>query len=155
MSIPIISAGGISNSKDVEDHISYGASGVSVGTVFIASDEAGVSQEYKQALVDYHAKDIVRTTKMSGSALTVINTPYVQSIGTEANWLEKLMHSNKWIKKYIKMIIAINSLRKIKKAAKQATYKTVWVAGPVIEHIQAVRPISEIISDLTQGLKSD
>ena len=92
---------------------------------------------------------------MSGSALTVINTPYVQSIGTEANWLEKLMHSNKWIKKYVKMIIAVNGLRKIKKATNQATYKTVWVAGPVIEHIHAVRPISEIIGDLTQGLKSE
>lgn len=155
LSIPIISAGGVSNSKDIKDHISYGASGVSVGTVFIASNEAGVSQEYKQALVDYQAKDVVRTTKMSGSALTVINTPYVQSIGTEANWLEKLMHSNKWIKKYVKMIIAVNGLRKIKKATNQATYKTVWVAGPVIEYIQAVRPISEIIGDLTQGLKSE
>ena len=40
---------------------------------------------------------------MSGSALTVINTPYVQAIGTEATFWEKLMNNNKPLKKYIKM----------------------------------------------------
>lgn len=152
LNIPIISAGGISNSADIKRHIELGADAVSVGTIFIASTEAGVSQEYKQALVDYGQKDIVRTTKMSGSALTVINTPYVQTIGTEANWLEKLMHKNKWLKKYIKMFIAFRGLKAIEKAANQATYKTVWVAGPVIEHIHSIRPLGEIAKDLTTNL---
>lgn len=39
--------------------LSFGAVGVSVGSPFIASLESGVSQEYKQACVDYGAKDIV------------------------------------------------------------------------------------------------
>ncbi|MDC1202533.1 nitronate monooxygenase [Salibacteraceae bacterium] len=134
--------------NDVDQHLSFGADAVSVGTVFIASDEAGVSKNYKQALVDYGAKDVVRTTKMSGSALTVINTPYVQSIGTKATFLERLMHKNKWLKKYIKMIIAIRGLKAIENAANKATYKTVWVAGPVIEHIRAIRPVREIVQDL-------
>jgi nitronate monooxygenase len=38
--------------------VSYGAVGVSVGSPFIAI-ESGVSEEYKQACVDYGAKDIV------------------------------------------------------------------------------------------------
>lgn len=150
--IPIISAGGIANSEDIKKHISYGAAAVSVGTVFIASEEAGVSKDYKQALVDYGEEDIVRTTKMSGSALTVINTPYVQTIGTEANWLEKLMHQNKWLKKYIKMIIAFRGLKAIENAANKATYKTVWVAGPVIGKITSIRPLSMIAKDLTLNL---
>ncbi len=148
LDILIISAGGIATKKDVDQHLSFGADAVSVGTVFIASDEAGVSKNYKQALVDYGAKDVVRTTKMSGSALTVINTPYVQSIGTKATFLERLMHKNKWLKKYIKMIIAIRGLKAIENAANKATYKTVWVAGPVIEHIRAIRPVREIVQDL-------
>ena len=152
LSIPVISAGGISSSVDIKRHISLGASAVSVGTLFIATNEAGVSEEYKQALVNYGQNDIVRTTKMSGSALTVINTPYVQSIGTEASWLERLMHQNKWLKKYIKMLIAFRGLKAIEKAANQATYKSVWVAGPVIENIHSIDPVSIVSKRLTEGL---
>ena len=33
-------------------------------------------------------------------------------------------------------------------AAKKATYKTVWVAGPSIEHTKAIRPVKEIVESL-------
>jgi nitronate monooxygenase len=152
LGIPVISAGGISSSEDIKRHLSFGAAAVSVGTVFIATPEAGVSNDYKEALVSYGKKDIVRTTKMSGSALTVINTPYVQSIGTKASFLERLMHKNKWLKKYIKMIIAFRGLKAIEKAANQATYKTVWVAGPVIENIHSIEPVRMVSKRLIEGL---
>jgi nitronate monooxygenase len=100
--------------------------------------------------VDYGEKDIVLTTKMSGSHLTVINTPYVQSIGTKATFLERLANKNKWLKKYIKMIIFIKGMRTIEKSAFKATYKTVWCAGPAIEHIHSIRPLREIMKDLTE-----
>ena len=152
LSIPVISAGGVSSSQDVKNALELGATAVSVGSIFIASEEAPVSQEYKQALVDYGAKDIVRTTKMSGSHLTVINTPYVQSIGTEASWLERLMHKNRRLKKYIKMFIAFRGMKAIEKSANKATYKTVWVAGPSIEGVQSIDSVGTIADRLTQDL---
>jgi nitronate monooxygenase len=147
-SLPIISAGGIATGNDVRQVIEWGAAGASVGTLFIACDEADISQEYKQACVDYGEKDIVLTTKMSGSHLTVINTPYVQSIGTKATWLERLMHRNKGLKKYIKMLIAFRGMKQVENAAMKATYKTVWCAGPVIEHVHSIRSMDDIIQDL-------
>ncbi|MDP4662276.1 MAG: nitronate monooxygenase [Salibacteraceae bacterium] len=153
LTIPVISAGGVAFGKDIKQAIDLGAAGVSVGTVFIASNEAGVSQDYKQAMVDYNAKDIVKTTKMSGSALTVINTPYVQSIGTKASWLEKLMHKNKSLKKYIKMFIFLRGTKAIENAAFKATYKTVWVAGPSIEHIHAIKSVKEIAEKMCSELE--
>ena len=33
-------------------------------------------------------------------------------------------------------------------AAKKATYKTVWVAGPSIEHTKAILPVKDIIAKL-------
>lgn len=146
--IPIISAGGIGTSDQVKDCLTKGAIGVSVGTIFLASKEAQISTSYKQALIDYDAKDIVLTTKMSGSHLTVINTPYVQSIGTEATWLERLMHRHKFLKKYIKMIIAWKGIRAIQKSTFQSTYDAVWCAGPAIQYIHKERPLKEILSDL-------
>jgi nitronate monooxygenase len=154
LTIPVISAGGVHSAEDVTSALAFGATAVSVGTVFIASLESPVSKDYKDALVRYGAKDIVLTTKMSGSHLTVINTPYVQSIGTEASWLERLMKRNKSLKKYIKMFIALRGMKAIEKAANQATYKTVWVAGPSIEGVHAIEPVGVITQRLTTGFST-
>lgn len=148
--IPIISAGGIATGKDLKQVMELGAAGASIGTIFIACNEADISQEYKQAMVDYGEKDIVKTTKLSGSALTVINTPYVQSLGTKANWLEWILNHNKTLKKYAKMLIALRGMKAVEKAAFSATYKTVWCAGPAIEHVKSIRPIADIITTLTK-----
>ena len=149
-SLPVISAGGVSVKSDIAEMMSYGAIGVSVGSPFIASNEAGVSTEYKQACVDYGAKDIVMTQKISGTPCTVINTPYVQKIGTEETWLENLLNRNKSLKKWVKMIRFKIGMNATENAATQATYKTVWVAGPSIENTKAILPISEIIQKLVK-----
>ena len=146
--IPIISAGGIGSKAQIDEVMKLGAIGVSVGTIFLACEEAKISPDYKQALIDYHAKDIVLTTKMSGSHLTVINTPYVQSLGTKASFLERLLHKNKWLKKYVKMILAFKGMRAIEKSTFKSTYETVWCAGPSIEYIKSIRPLKEIMGDL-------
>jgi nitronate monooxygenase len=147
-SIPVISAGGIAHGKDLKEVMSWGAAGASIGTIFIACDEADISPEYKQAMIDYGEKDIVLTTKLSGSALTVINTPYVQQLGTEANWLERILNNNKTLKKYAKMLIAYRGMKQVEKAAFGATYKTVWCAGPAIEHVKSIRSMAEIVKTL-------
>jgi nitronate monooxygenase len=147
--IPVISAGGIAHGNDLKLVMDWGAAGASVGTIFIACDEADISPEYKQAMIDYGEKDIVMTTKLSGSALTVINTPYVQQLGTEATWLERILHNNKTLKKYAKMLIAYRGMKQVENAAFGATYKTVWCAGPAIEHVKSIRPMGEIIKTLT------
>lgn len=146
--IPVISAGGIGTGQQWVDAMSWGAAGVSVGTIFIASDEAAVSSSYKQALIDYGAKDIVKTTKLSGSPLTVINTPYVQKVGTEATWLQRLMNKNKWLKKYIKMFIALRGMKEVEKATFSASYQTYWCAGPSIEYITKLEPLGAIAGRL-------
>jgi nitronate monooxygenase len=150
LNIPVISAGGIGTGAQLREVMDWGAAGASIGTIFIACEEADISPEYKQAMVDYGEKDIVRTTKMSGSPLTVINTPYVQQLGTKANWLEWILNNNKTLKKYAKMILALRGMKAVEKAAMSATYKTVWCAGPAIEYVQSVRPLKEIIGQLTR-----
>jgi nitronate monooxygenase len=152
--IPVISAGGVATGKDLMQVMDWGAAGASIGTIFIACDEADISPEYKQAMVDYGEKDIVRTTKLSGSALTVINTPYVQNLGTNANWLEWILNHNKTLKKYAKMLIALKGMKAVERAAFGATYKTVWCAGPAIEHVKSIQPIGAIIKTLTSEYES-
>jgi nitronate monooxygenase len=99
-------------------------------------------------MIDYGEKDIVRTNKLSGSPLTVINTPYVQQLGTDANFLEWILNNNKTLKKYAKMLIAFKGMKAVERAAFGATYKTVWCAGPAIEHVHEVLPMGKIVQTL-------
>ncbi len=147
-SLPVISAGGVGNKSDLDKMISYGAVGVSVGSPFIASIESDVSQEYKQACVDYGANDIVMTERISGTPCTVINTPYVQKVGTKQTWLETVLNKNKVLKKWVKMIRFNIGMKATEKAATQVTYKTVWVAGPTIENTKEILPVKDIVSNL-------
>ncbi len=146
--VPIISAGGVGKGEHLIEKLQWGSCGASIGSPFIASNEADVSMEYKQAIVDYGAKDIVMTTKISGTPCTVINTPYVQQIGTKQNWFEALLNNNRTIKKYTKMLTYYKGMKALEKAAFSATYKTVWCAGPSIEYVHSIRPVREIVETL-------
>ena len=146
--LPVISAGGVSTKQELEKMLSYDAVGVSVGSPFIASFESGVSEEYKQACVDYGAKDIVLTEKISGTPCTVINTPYVKKVGTKQTWLEQTLNKNKTLKKWVKMIRYMIGSNAVTKAATEVTYKTVWVAGPTIENTTEISAVSKIVDKL-------
>jgi nitronate monooxygenase len=149
--LPVISAGGVGNKADLHRMLALGACGVSIGSPFIASTEAPVSHEYKQAIVDYGAKDIVRTTKISGTPCTVINTPYVQKVGLEQNWLERVLAQNKTIKKWVKMITYYKGMKALEKAAFGASYQTYWCAGQSIERVHEIRPVASIVQGLVSG----
>ena len=131
--IPVISAGGVGNGRDMRKVL-----------------EAGVTDEYKQAIVDYGKDDIVLTTKLSGTPCTVIKTPYVEKIGTKQNWLERLLNKNKKLKKWMKALTFMKGMKSLKKAAFGATYKTLWCAGPSIEDVKEIKPIKEIIDQLVK-----
>lgn len=151
VSIPVISAGGVGCKEDMNRIAAHGADGFSIGSIFIASEEADVSDEYKNACVDFGAKDIVTTTKLSGTPCTVIRTPYVDEIGTKQNGLERFLNRHKKLKKWFKAIVFYRGMKRLKKAAFSATYKTVWCAGPSIEHVHAIRPVRQIVTELIHG----
>jgi nitronate monooxygenase len=146
--IPVISAGGVATGISMKEVMALGAIGVSVGSIFIASHESGVADEYKQACVKYGAKDIVFTEKLSGTPCTVINTPYLSEIGTKLTRFERWLHQNRWAKKWVKMALYLRGMGKLRKAAFSGTYQSVWCAGPSIEHVHCIRSIEKIISEL-------
>ena len=41
-------------------------------------------------------------------------------------------------------------MKATEKAATQATYKTVWVAGPSIEHTHNILPVKDIVKRLVE-----
>jgi nitronate monooxygenase len=142
---PVVAAGGIASGQAMLSMLSLGAVGVSVGTRFIASAEAGVNEAYKQAVVDSNMNDIVLTTKISGTPCTVINTPYAKKIGTQQNFIERILSNNKTTRKYFKMWIQYLGMKKLEQSVLPANYKTLWCAGQSVELIDKVLSTSEIV----------
>ena len=99
--------------------------------------------------MNFGAKDIVLTTKLSGTPCTVINTPYVQKVWNITKLsLNDLLNKNKRLKKWFKAITFMRGMKSLQKAAFSTTYKTVWCAGPSIEYVKEVKSIKEVIDDL-------
>lgn len=146
--LPIISAGGVGKGDQLAEKLKQGACGISMGSPFIATKESPVSQEYKEACVQYSANDIVMTTKLSGTPCTVINTPFVENTGTQQNFIAAFLNKNQRLKKLAKMITFYKGMNLLKKAAFKQTYQTVWCAGPSIEYVHEILPVKTVVKNL-------
>ncbi len=60
--LPVVAAGGIGDGRGIAAALALGAQAVSMGTRFLASDEAMVTPEYKQRVVHSGAADTVYTS---------------------------------------------------------------------------------------------
>jgi nitronate monooxygenase len=151
--IPVIGAGGIAGGDGIVSMLALGASGVSVGTRFIASREAAVSDAYKNAIVTSGMDDIVMTDKLSGTPCTIINTPYAKKIGYRQNFIERLLSKNSTTKKYFKMLVQIRGMKKLEQAVKPGNYANLWCAGKSVELISDIKSCSEIIHAMEKEME--
>ncbi len=148
LSIPIIAAGGVANGSTMAAALSLGASAVSIGTRFIACKEANIDQAYKDAVVGADPEDIVLTTRVSGTPVTVINTDYIKKVGTDLPLALKVLKSNPLTKKYIVPLIHLAGMKSLEKAAEKPTWKTVWSAGQSVGLINEILSCEEIVEKL-------
>lgn len=142
---PVIAAGGIASGAGILSMLTLGAAGVSVGTRFIASTEAGVSDAYKNAIVNSKMDDIVMTEKISGTPCTIINTEFAKKIGYKQNWLERTLSNNSRTKKYFKMWVQLTGMKRLEQSVKPGNYQTLWCAGQSVELINEISSCSDII----------
>jgi nitronate monooxygenase len=155
---PIIAAGGITNGMGLLSVQVLGASGVSIGTRFIASTEAGVNDSYKNAIVQSGMDDIVMTTKLSGTPCAVINNDAAKKMGYTQNWFEKWLSNNSQTKKWFKMLVQIRGMKKLEKSVLPNNYQTLWTAGKSSELIHDILPCATIVENIkkeyVESLKS-
>jgi len=144
---PVLAAGGIANGKSILSVLAAGASAAYCGTRFIATPEAGVSQEYKNAILDAGMEDIVMTDRISGTPCTIINTEFAKKIGTKQNWFERWMSNNPRTKKYFKMLIQRRGFNWLEDAVKPGNYHSLWCAGQSVELIHEIKPVKEIVDE--------
>lgn len=150
LSIPIVQAGGVADGRSFAAALTLGADAVSVGTRFIASTEAQVDPNYKQAIVHSTPEDIVMTTRISGTPAAVINTPYVQKMGLDLPWYMSALKNNKVTKKYMVPLIHLMGMQKLEKAASGPTWKTVWSAGQSVGLVNEIESCRAIVEKMTR-----
>ena len=94
-----------------------GYAGVQMGTRFIATAECSAHADYKRAVVEATAEDIVLTDRLSGVPCSVIRTPYVDRVGTRAGALARWLLRGRRTKYLMRTIYALRSMRGLKKAS--------------------------------------
>jgi nitronate monooxygenase len=149
----LVAAGGIATGQQLASALVLGAHGASIGTRFIASEEAGVSDEYKNAILDYGMEDIVLTERLSGTPCNVINTPAAKKIGYKQNWLEKQLNKNARTRKYFKMLVQLRGMKKLEAAVKPGNYEQLWSAGQSVEMVEDISSVHDIVNRLVQELE--
>lgn len=75
--VPVVAAGGIYDGRGLAAALALGATGVWMGTRFIASAEAHAGELYRQTIVESSDEDTVRTRCYSGKPMRVRKNPYV------------------------------------------------------------------------------
>lgn len=151
--IPVLAAGGIADGRGILIALAAGAEGVSIGTRFIASNEAQVNKTYKDAVVHAGMDDIVMTERLSGTPSSVINTDAVKRMGLHQNSLERFLNKNKRTKKYFKMLVQWKGMKMLEKAIMPGNYQTVWSAGQSAEFIYSVDSCETILQRFEEELK--
>ncbi|MBT3227416.1 MAG: DUF561 domain-containing protein [Deltaproteobacteria bacterium] len=132
--IPVIAAGGIADSRGYQAALALGASGVQVGTRFIASQECIAHANYKEAII-VHSETDTGLLNMGGFQVRAMQTPLAKKLledpslikqgfsemGTEESWVKGDLEAG------------------------------VLPAGEVIGLIHNVKSVREIVEEMIQG----
>ena len=146
LGLPVVCAGGVGTPEDFAAALRMGYAGVQMGTRFIATHECRASAPYKQAVVDAREEDIVLTERLTGVPVAVINTPYVQRLGTRAGPLARWMLKGRRTKKVMRSIYALRSAWQLKRSSLDERGATeYWQAGRSVAGIDGILPAGEIV----------
>ena len=148
--LPLVCAGGVSDGPSFRNALDIGYAGVQMGTRFIATTECSAHPDYKKAIVDANAADIVLTERLTGVPVAVIRNEYVERTGTKAGPIARWMLRGRKTKHWMRTIYALTSLRKLKHSLHTARGRDdYWQAGRSVAGVHEVLPVAEVIRRMT------
>ncbi len=145
--VPVVAAGGVGDEAGFVDLLRMGYAGVQLGTRFIATPECKSSSAYKQAILNATEQDVVLTERLTGVPVAVINTPYIQKLGTRAGWFARQMFKGRKTKHWMRTIYGLRSIWSLKKGlmTEGDGSKEYWQAGKSVAGIHAIEPAGKIV----------
>ena len=153
MKLPLVCAGGVGSPAEFRAMLDLGYAAVQCGTRFIATAECTAHADYKNAILDADEEDIVPTERVTGVPLAVINTPYIERMGTKAGSIGRLMLKGRKTKHWIRAWYSMHSMFRLRSASvKGATSADCWQAGKSVATITSVKPAGEIVREFAAAL---
>ena len=141
VSIPVIAAGGISDSRGTAAAFALGAEGIQVGTRFICSDECIAHDNYKQAVIKAKDRDAVVTGRSTGAPVRALKNKLTK----EYQRLEKENAPFEEIE-----ALGIGGLRR---AFEEGDVEMgSLMAGQSAAMVHDIKPCAEIVRDLFSGV---
>lgn len=137
VNIPVIGAGGIGDGRGIAAAFVLGASGIQVGTRFLASEECKIHDNYKNAVIKSKDIDTVVTGRCTGHPVQVLK--------------------NRLAKKYLKFEGNNASIDELEELGKGALKKAVvdgdiengsLMAGQISGMVKQVQSVQEIIEEM-------
>ncbi|MBU1145704.1 MAG: enoyl-[acyl-carrier-protein] reductase FabK [Firmicutes bacterium] len=143
VSIPVIAAGGVADYRQVLAVFALGAKGIQAGTIFLASTECPIHDNYKQMILKARDIDTIVTGRQTGAPVRVLKNPmareYIQLAqkGVSLEELEKL------------------TLGSLRRAVIQGDIDTgSFMAGQIAGMIKSIKPVKEIIESLFEPVEA-
>jgi len=154
--LPVVAAGGVGDPAGFAAMLRLGYAGVQMGTRFIATAECRASDAYKQAIVAASENDIVLTERLTGVPLAVLNTPYVQRVGTKAGRFERWMLGGRRRKHWMRSWYAVRSGLRLKRdSLATAGRPDYWQAGKSVAVIRSIEPAGDIVRACAAAMSAD
>jgi nitronate monooxygenase len=144
VSIPVIAAGGILTGRDIAKALEMGASGVQMGTRFVASDECDAPLAFKQKYVDAGKEDTVLLKTTVGLQGRAIKNNFTKLL-METDKL-KIAKCHDCLKNCSYRFCTLDSL--IKSVEGDVENGLVF-AGARVDEIKDILPVQTIIDNLT------
>ena len=137
VNIPVIAAGGIADGRGVAAAYCLGASGVQMGTVFLATDECPVSENYKNAILE--AVD---------TSTTLTGTKFGAPVRGIKNELTKRYHELEE-KSSTLMELEELTLGSLRKAAYEGDVENGSImSGQIAGLVNEIRPVKDVIEGI-------
>src|SRR5262245_46381587 len=141
--IPVVAAGGIFDGRGIAAALMLGAVGVNLGTRFLASKEATIEEEWKEAIVATRSEDAVKVdvwnqirplpgTGGYGTVLRSLRTPFVDQWGSKREEVARVLER----------------LRAEIEARAQAGRQTLFPSGQTAGGIKEIMAIPDIMRRL-------
>ena len=143
LNIPVIAAGGIADGKTFCAALALGAEGIQAGTIFIATKEAPVADEYKNLIIEARDIDTIITGRLFGAGVRI----YKNELARNYIELEKQAADRLELEK-----LTVNSH---KRAVAGDLKSGSFMMGQDAGLIKDIKSVSEVLSDLVNDCKKE
>ncbi len=142
LNIPVIAAGGIADGRGLVAALALGASGVQMGTRFVATTNCTIVDGYKESIVKAKDRDTVVTGRATGHPVRIIKN----KLAREFMKLEASGASKEELERF--------GEGKLKVAARDGDLQNGSImAGQIAGLIKDIKPVKEIVEDIIKEAK--